>query len=540
MSMMGDTTSYANLDPSKTEIRLLLLQPSIYAKADVQCSLHKFSLDDDPAFEALSYCWGDPTPVKSIILGGQATKVTLSAWSALRALRYRVRPRVIWIDAICINQTNPTEIASQVQLMGAIYRKATSVRVWLGSDDGNDKDAIPILQAMASAQGARDTLRLGEVADGRVAQLKHFFARSWWERLWVVQEVALAREVVFQQGAVELEYKDLLAAYHVSDAYFRENLNGYGYGVYSSQSYDFMHIFESVRILDETRNLCGGGLGSDDESRLRETTMTWTTVANLLRRRKASVDKDRLYSLYGLLPSTVVRRPNMEPSYSAATEDAFTDVTYNIMKISKSLMMFNFVHPGPAHKSAGLPSWVPDWRLGPSNESEANLRVAREPLFDASIGTPFHLQRLSANTICLKGFFVDVVQAFQCTGVVPSASPMLDGCYNSWREMWANTKPTNAMLGTYLDGTTAETAFRRTMVWDCKLGPNEGEVDRLTQDEGMAMFEAHDRAVQIAFGDDWDVAGDKLSAEDSRRATYMMNCAKGRAFFVTSQQLIGM
>jgi len=123
---------------------------------------------------------------------------------------------------------------------------------------------------------------------------------------------------------------------------------------------------------------------------------------------------------------------------------------------------------------------------------------------------------------------------------MPTASPILDLCHNSWREMWANTDPDNAMLKTYLDGTSAETAFRRTMVWDCAPGTDEEALTRLTQEEGMAMFEAHDLAVKIAAGDDWDIAERKLSVADARRTNYMMNCAKGRAFFATATNLIGM
>ncbi|KAJ3547684.1 hypothetical protein NM208_g1397 [Fusarium decemcellulare] len=540
MSSTGNAFLYTNLNLSKAEIRLLLLQPSTDPEENVQCSIQTVSLDDGPTFEALSYSWGDPAASKSIILDEQPLKVTLSAWTALRALRYHDRPRVLWVDAICINQSNPTEIVSQLKLMGAIYRKATVVRVWLGPDDNNNKDAIPILRAMISAQGAKDALRLSRASMEKVAQLRHFFALSWWERLWVVQEVALGRHVVLHHGAKELEYSDLLTAYHVSDAYCRQHLSGFTDEMYGYPISDFMEVFESVRVLNETRELCAKNLANDNESRIREATMTWTTVANLLRRREASVDKDRLYALYGLLPSTIVQMPGMEPAYSATTEDVYTNITYSIMEASKSLMMFNFVSRFRAGKSDGLPSWVPDWRLGPSNEHEANLRVAREHLFDSSLGTPFHLQRLSGNTICLKGFFVDVIHTSQCHPIGLVASPLLNICYESWRKTWANTEPTNAMLNKYMDGSSAETAFKRTMVWDCELGAKEGEMERLTPDEGVAMFEAYERAVRIALGDDCDLAGKKLSEEDSRRTKYMMNCAKDRAFFVTLHHLIGM
>ena len=226
---------HSELNRLNNEIRVLLLQPSKDPVAQVRSCRKKVSLNDNPAFEALSYAWGDPTLVESILLDDQEFKVTLSAWSALKALRYDDRHRVLWIDAICINQDNLEERTAQLKLMGMIYQKASSVRVWLGSADDGDNDAVSILKSMASTQGVQDTLGYSK-PDGkrnRMDQVQRFFARSWWERLWVVQEVALGQQIIFQQGSKELEYKELVAAYHTSDAYFREHLKGYSYGTYT-------------------------------------------------------------------------------------------------------------------------------------------------------------------------------------------------------------------------------------------------------------------------------------------------------------------
>lgn len=294
--------------------------------------------------------------------------------------------------------------------MGAIYRKASSVRVWLGPDDDGDKDAIPILKTMLSVTGAKDiTLGLDTGSRDRISQLQRFFARSWWERLLVVQEVALGQKVVLQQGTNELEYDDLLTAYHTSVKVFGENLRGLQQSLYSSSGQRFMEIFESVKTLGQARQLCNTNQAEDNQGGIRQSAMKWMTIANLVRNRKASVDRDRLYSLYGLLPTSVVQSPGMEPSYSVTAEEAFVDVTYNIMEVSKSLMAFNFLERDP-NKPAILPSWTPDFRLSPENTHESNLRVARETLFNASNNAPFYLRRLSSNTILLKGFFIDVIQ----------------------------------------------------------------------------------------------------------------------------------
>jgi hypothetical protein len=89
------------------------------------------------------------------------------------------------------------ERAEQVSLMGTIYRKASSVCVWLGSDNDVDNDAVSILKTMTFTQGAQNRL---EDFD-RMDHMLQFFARSWWDRLRVVQEVALGQHIVFQQGS---------------------------------------------------------------------------------------------------------------------------------------------------------------------------------------------------------------------------------------------------------------------------------------------------------------------------------------------------
>ncbi|KXX75721.1 Heterokaryon incompatibility protein 6, OR allele [Madurella mycetomatis] len=541
------------LNTSRNEIRVLYLYPSIDPDAPIQCSRQVVSLDDDPEYEALSYAWGNPSVVHPILLDHDpAFPVTLNAWTALRALRYRDQPRLLWIDAICIRQDDDIERAEQVKLMGTIYRKASSVRVWLGADDVGDKNAMSILQNMTTSKGANDTLGYSKAARERMGQLRRFFARPWWERLWVVQEVALGQHVVFQQGSNEMQYKELLAAYHTSDTYFRKNLSGYTYGLFSNEGGKTMEIFESVRILHQTRKLCEIDFADEDPARVREATMTWVVLANSLSSRKATIDKDRLYSLYGLLPESVLRNfPDMEPSYSISTEQAFIDVTYSIMQASQTFLMFSFLKP-PAKDSSithhpqadVLPSWVPDWRRAPINQYESNLRVVRDRLYNASKNAAFHLQRLSASTICLKGFFVTIITAWSSAGVFPSASPMLEGCYNAWRQTWADTLPRGDDLsGSYVDGLSRKTAFRRTVLWDCEPGGTESpqqSLRRLTRSEEKAMFTAHDRAVAIAFSDDHDLAGEQLSARDAQRTAYMMNCVKGRQFFVTSGGLIGL
>lgn len=96
---------YAPLDTDRREIRLASIVPGRWSE-DVYCNLKVVSLDDTPTYEALSYTWGDPLDKTPIFLNGLTFLVTKNLLWALRRLRHSRETRYIWIDALCINQSN--------------------------------------------------------------------------------------------------------------------------------------------------------------------------------------------------------------------------------------------------------------------------------------------------------------------------------------------------------------------------------------------------------------------------------------------------
>jgi hypothetical protein len=121
---------YAPLNSAKHEIRLLLAPGQF--QEEITCRLIYTNLHIKPTFEALSYTWGTPENPKSIRLDGHQFPVTINLESALRHLRYDTIPRVLWIDAVCVNQEDLVERSQQVLLMRNVYEGAQNVVVWLG------------------------------------------------------------------------------------------------------------------------------------------------------------------------------------------------------------------------------------------------------------------------------------------------------------------------------------------------------------------------------------------------------------------------
>ncbi|KAH8817266.1 heterokaryon incompatibility protein-domain-containing protein [Xylogone sp. PMI_703] len=88
-------------------------------------------------YEALSYTWGYNDFAESIEVKGRRLHITLNLYRALRDLRLRDRDRILWVDAICIDQQNKKEQGLQVQQMDYIYKQADQVIFWLGQSTYN-------------------------------------------------------------------------------------------------------------------------------------------------------------------------------------------------------------------------------------------------------------------------------------------------------------------------------------------------------------------------------------------------------------------
>src|SRR5699024_9944047 len=83
-------------------------------------------------YGALSYVWGIDVKPQSIMLDGCTFPVTSNLHAALINLRDHQIDRVLWVDAISINQDDQDEKSKQIPLMRTIYAQAAHVIVWLG------------------------------------------------------------------------------------------------------------------------------------------------------------------------------------------------------------------------------------------------------------------------------------------------------------------------------------------------------------------------------------------------------------------------
>lgn len=178
---------YSPLSQGANNIRLLrLMPPAIESieRTELHCELFEYSLRDTHRrthlYEALSYTWGGGEKPYSITVEGQELDVTTNLHLALLRLRDCSLERVIWVDAICINQKDPKEQGQQVQLMAMIYSKANRVLVWLGETADDIEGALEDIQRAAHGQSAeRSVDKRSEKA------ITNLLQRQWFQRIWV-------------------------------------------------------------------------------------------------------------------------------------------------------------------------------------------------------------------------------------------------------------------------------------------------------------------------------------------------------------------
>ncbi|KAF2656886.1 HET-domain-containing protein [Lophiostoma macrostomum CBS 122681] len=197
-------------------VRLLALHPSLHDSDPIRCTIQHARLSDTfLKFEAVSYTWGNAAQTQVIYFhnGTRELHVGHNCYNALRQLRHKHEDRLLWIDAICINQNNLQERARQVRIMSEIYSRAAKVLVILGASNANYG---PLFEELAAAD--EELLRTGDCdreppSEAVLRLLEDLFQHSWFKRVWVLQEVCSKSSVQFFCGSASFSYTSLEKLY---------------------------------------------------------------------------------------------------------------------------------------------------------------------------------------------------------------------------------------------------------------------------------------------------------------------------------------
>jgi hypothetical protein len=203
-AMSEEEFSYNRIDMDRPSFRLIRLLNG--STTDICCELLEAYFDEvndgGIPYDALSYTWGDVEKNATIKINGMKARVTENLFTALHHLRPVEGYRILWIDAVCIDQGHDKEKSHQVQQMGDIYRRAETVIVWLGNgseDSDTLMDFLRTLPSNAKVHSAGQLLSRDSQARYREL-LKKLLNRPWFRRVWVIQEVAMAQRAIVACG----------------------------------------------------------------------------------------------------------------------------------------------------------------------------------------------------------------------------------------------------------------------------------------------------------------------------------------------------
>lgn len=214
MNQQPSAFSYNALDQPKYEIRVIHLNPRRWlTDSTITCEITTVDLRTAPLYEALSYEWGPLSKEYTIKLNQTPFSVRQNLWWALYDLRDARESRDIWIDALCINQSDIHERNDQVSRMGDIYSQATRVVAWIGQGNYESRYAYDFLSDLNSISPeiycpAEGLCQPGQHR-GKWQALSRLCRRSYWSRLWIIQEVLLASDLHIQCGPLSFRWEAL-------------------------------------------------------------------------------------------------------------------------------------------------------------------------------------------------------------------------------------------------------------------------------------------------------------------------------------------
>ena len=337
---------YSPIDKKASEIRLMTVLPCAFeAKVRVTIRIARLSRSLKSIYEALSYTWGSTTDLDYVYVqedeGEKALAITRNLAEALRYLRYEDRPRVLWIDAIGVDQNNTAERGHQVLRMADIYHQASRVIIWLGSERDDSTLAMQELNALGSTiemewavtvvkplSGAQYSQWIEEplpFAEDRniIAAIDRFLDRSWFKRLWIWQEVRLAGV-----GALMICGGECMLWQTFRNAIFclcKKQRN-------------------SLRM-KQVMNICN----------YRQSPPRLKNLLYRTRYAQCSDERDKVYAILNLTRDF----SRFEPDYSKTTRDVFKSVV--LAYISKKDLTVLSQCEMRGNSEPCVPTWVPDW-----------------------------------------------------------------------------------------------------------------------------------------------------------------------------------
>ncbi|CAM1510642.1 Fc.00g009770.m01.CDS01 [Cosmosporella sp. VM-42] len=395
--------------------RLVKLLPPIRGLFSDTLRIEIITVDPENAgpYNTLSYAWSvsgrDPPDRRVIVETGHGRR-ELHTFRPLELALLNIKTdRPIFVDQICINQTDYDEKATQVQLMHDIYAKCTSVLVWLGPQTklsnayfdftrevcqegvlsrfyvSPGKNHLPevfdaVMDPHVQVTGVKledrnDLLELLRKYSDRfpIDGMTDVMSRPWFNRLWIIQEACLAPTVTFVCGSRTLCFdcfRSGALCFSIYNTYWVGQANETVSQAELGKRSNIFHLNQSlIRLLQERKAIHERG-----ERQTFYNLILKYNVNDETPKIGATLPDDRLYAIMGLAePQSLA---GVEVHYGD-TELVYTEVAALLAVENLDTLLFSQF----PKKLANLPSWVPDWSM--DLKTPHGYEKLTEPVFKA-------------------------------------------------------------------------------------------------------------------------------------------------------------
>ncbi|EPE24757.1 hypothetical protein GLAREA_08610 [Glarea lozoyensis ATCC 20868] len=522
--------NYTPLSVEDNSIRLLVLKPGTY-DCEIEIELFHVSLgqNESPAYEALSYVWGttenrqnivvrerlppDPSnPLSESVYGDLISEgqlpVTQNLEIALRHLRRSTSHRVLWIDAICIDQQNTDERNYQVRRMGEVYQTARQVLVWLGPSDKTSPLAVQTLHTIGTdylydnvthtAYSVRGSMTESLENDAIALKAKNaewlavrdLFEREWFTRLWVYQEIRLSKQATLLVGSLQLDWQKFTSAVWWI----------LGYPAYQNSG---LQIFDS-KLMDA---ICGIVAGYHPTQSVED-------ILEQTRHRRCCDPRDRVYAILGVIQVTTHQRFSIIPDYTKSVEEVYLEFARDFVLNGNGLTLLRFVSSSKA--TGKLPTWVPDL-----SDINACGQINAAGAAGSVIGANLKSTSVKDGNLNLTGLLVDKLLHCESPLSISAQVSEIHSSIQSW-------EPHKPLTAPYVGGGTLEDAFVKTIF-----------CGRVLEDCIRGHFEAPtlEYAKTAYKSGTWRTINDEPNRVFTQR---LLQSVLGRKFCRTANGLIGM
>jgi hypothetical protein len=433
------------------EIRICELGPGDFDNdITITLRIERFDPGRPPVYEALSYAWGSILFTSSVRNMGVSNEdcnipITRNLEIALRHIRHPHETRMLWVDSLCIDQSNNEEKGFQVNKMGDIYHLAERVIVWLGPEEHISSRALDLCEDMGSqvdfhassfnitSSGTARNVDLGDMTirlpygEEDLTCIYRLLCRPWFERLWVRQEILQANSCAIAMCGFRV----------VSWPKFRRALAC----VYLKSRTPFPHAKQLETRLDMVRTLLLGQQGVSLSTLRRDFGMLQCTNP-----------RDRVYAVLAIIRR---RCPGLDvrPDYQKPVFKVYEDFVTRYMRQSRDISFLTACQL--KDDTSDIPSWVPDWSNRVKTRVETRIWSANAMFASGHLAAP--LSDAGEGKLELKGSSIGKIQE---TRSIPLGVPETE---QDFARIARYIAPNQSLDSEYVGGGTLLEAYVQAM-----------------------------------------------------------------------------